>query len=291
MLINNYYLINYMMCDKEKEYFFNYRPNEPIVNITDLSCGCDQDVYLIETNSHKYIMKKPKTEPIKITNEVFALKKLKEKDNGIPLPQILYHNEAILIESFIEGRHLKPNEESLKLYEELGKHVQAIHSVQLKGYGSINNQGEGSLLTEKEYLPFCLNPNDPSFQTNKHMKDLNIPEIIEKNTSLLNSETSVLLHGDLHCPNILTHKNVISGIIDFADIIAGAPEYDLAYYYINVVDMKSWDSFIKGYGKDFNTKKMFFYVFILGTWLLSSDEIANEESKSLHFKTSLNHLQ
>jgi len=38
----------------------------------------------------------------------------------------------------------------------------------------------------------------------------------------------VWIHGDMHPGNLVTHESALTGIIDFGDVTAGDPAYDLA---------------------------------------------------------------
>lgn len=48
-------------------------------------------------------------------------------------------------------------------------------------YGAINSKGEGSNLTEKEYISYFIDANNFEFKTNKYLKDLDISDIINRN--------------------------------------------------------------------------------------------------------------
>ena len=42
------------------------------------------------------------------------------------------------------------------------------------------------------------------------------------------TDAPVWIHGDLHPGNLMTHGGALAGIIDFGDVTAGDPAYDLA---------------------------------------------------------------
>lgn len=44
------------------------------------------------------------------------------------------------------------------------------------------------------------------------------------------------LHGDLHPANVLTTNGTLCGVIDFGDLFAGDPAYDLAAAWIRLPD-------------------------------------------------------
>ena len=265
--------------------FKKFRKKEEIINITDYSNGCDQKVYLIETKNNKYILKKPIKEISKINNEEFCIELLSEKN--LPIPKLIYKNNEFLIESYIEGEILNENQD-LSLYRELGKYISIIHSVKMKGFDEFNEKGEG--IYKSEGIRDWFSPENPSIINCPILKKFDIISLIKNNSYLLDSHTSVLLHGDLKNGNIIYYKNKISGIIDFGDAIAGPPEIDLAHYYIFTEDIKVWNSFIEGYNTKFNIRKMYFYVFALCLWLIYDNFINENDSKYKKFLESVEYL-
>lgn len=63
---------------------------------------------------------------------------------------------------------------------------------------------------------------------------------------------SVLLHGDLHPRPIFASDGVLTGIIDWGDVVAGDPVFDLARYSIGGED--SLAALLSGYGLALSTE-------------------------------------
>ena len=131
----------------------------------------------------------------------------------------------------------------------------------MTGFEEFDEEGKGQYETED--IRDCFNPDNQNIIECPLLKKFDIRSKINKNSYLLESKCSVLLHGDLKNGNILYSDNKISGIIDFADALAGAPEVDLAHYFFSVENKNIWKAFLEGYGNDFNKRKMFFYGFAL----------------------------
>ena len=240
-----------------------------IININDISIGCDQKVLILETQKEKYILKESKNSPSKIQNEEFALNLLSKLN--IPIPKLIFKNSEFLIESYIEG-NLLSKDHSDNYFIELGYYISLIHSIKLEGFGEIKN-GKGEYNTEYEYLFSWLDLNKNS----KYgiLKKYNFDEIFNNNKILFNNKNSFFLHGDISYSNIIVNNNKINGIIDFGDSISGSIEYDLALFYIKIKNEFNWDSFIKGYNKNYNIKKFHIYVIAFGIWLIQ-DKLINE---------------
>ena len=249
-----------------------------IVSIQDLSIGCDQKVYLIQTNNEKYIYKESKKDISKIKNEEYALKILSKLE--IPIPKLVYSDKEFLIETYING-DLLSKKDSEDLFIQLGHYISKIHSVKMEGFGEIKND-KGEYKTESEYLFSWLNLNNSN---HKILKNFNLKKIFEENLDLLKSENSYFLHGDISCSNTIVYDNKINGIIDFGDVICGVIEYDLGLFYIKIENEKNWSSFLKGYNKEFNEKKFNLYVIAFGNWIIQ-DEIISEND--FHFQKFIN---
>lgn len=68
--------------------------------------------------------------------------------------------------------------------------------------------------------------------------------------------TPVWIHGDLHPGNLVAHDGTLAGIIDFGDVTAGDPAYDLAVAWL-AFDTAGRDAFIAATGLHYDA----------GTWV------------------------
>ena len=245
----------------KKEYINNLL-NIKISKITDISKGDDQEVYLIESNKGKYILKQPISDISKINNEEFALNIL--SNLNIPIPKLIYKNSELIIETYIDGSLLS-KDSSDNYFIQLGNIINKIHSIRLNGFGEIK-EGKGEYNREYEYLFSWLN-----FDKNKNndlLNKYNFHFFFKENIEILNSKESYLLHGDISYSNTIIKNNSITGIIDFGDSIAWSIEYDLALFFIKIKNNDNWLAFLKGYNKNFNKKKFDIYIIAFGIWLI-----------------------
>ena len=253
----------------------------------DLSIGCDQDVYLIETEDIKYIAKQPRKDLTKIDNEIFAINSL--SPFYIPIPKLIYNNNSFLLESYIEGKNLKENY-SENYFIELGSYVRKIHEIELEGFGNIIH-GKGEYKTELEFLLSYLDYKNNNIVSKNIMKENDIKDITEKNINLFQDKKSFFMHGDIHFGNVIIYKDRINGIIDFGDIVACSIEYDLALFYCKIKNENVWTSFIKGYNKTYREKKFQIYLFVFFIWLLEEKSIESNDIYYNKFLKCLNEIK
>ncbi|MBT4071576.1 MAG: aminoglycoside phosphotransferase family protein [Candidatus Magasanikbacteria bacterium] len=235
---------------------FQEKFSEDILNIKDTSNGIEQNVSIVETDKGKFIVKSPKKgNEIMIFREQFACDALREYDF---IPEVLYVDENILIESFLEGRSLedikKTGEASDSFWKDFGRAVSKIHTVKTEEYGEITEKGKGEFESWEEFLEGFLSASY-TIKALKKTELLNEEEIknilhfiIEK--SFLGEENETyLLHFDLTEGNVLLKDDEFASIIDFGDLSSGAKEFDLGKLYLEEKG-KNFDNFLIGYGKE-----------------------------------------
>jgi aminoglycoside phosphotransferase (APT) family kinase protein len=61
----------------------------------------------------------------------------------------------------------------------------------------------------------------------------------------------VWIHGDMHPGNLVTHEGALTGIIDFGDVTAGDPAYDLALAWL-AIDSQGRERFIAATGSRYD---------------------------------------
>lgn len=257
--------------------FARYDPSQKVINIKDLTTSPDRYVYLFETSNNKYVLKKAKEEKIYMLNERKA--KIIINDKDLPIAKTLYSDDDITIENFIEGE-LLTSHEPLSVYREIGQCTERFHSIKTVGFGFMKEVGIGKYNTEKDYILECAEINNPIFKTHPLLKSIDIPYIVQKNIEVFDSKQSVFIHGDLHCDNVLVNDGKLAGIIDFGDSMAGPPEHDLGRFCTIINSNIAWQSFLEGYGKDFDRKKFLMYAFLRGTKSISLGSI--EEGSESH---------
>eukprot|EP01022_Parablepharisma_sp_SALTPOND_P007994 TRINITY_DN135036_c0_g1_i1.p1 TRINITY_DN135036_c0_g1~~TRINITY_DN135036_c0_g1_i1.p1 ORF type:complete len:321 (-),score=23.13 TRINITY_DN135036_c0_g1_i1:41-913(-) len=252
--------------------FAKYDSAAKVSHITDLTVGYNQYVSLIETvDNKKYIVKRCKVKgQVDVSSEVIATTLL--KDSNVPVPSVIYYDGEMLIENFISGNPLT-EEDPLYLFTSLGKLIRQMHLIKTKGFGLTKTMGEGTFKTEYEQIAALTGCDNPTQYTKYPLfNGIHMGKLYEAYRHLLDSSYSTVLHGDIKGGNVLIEDGEIKSIIDFGDAVAGAPELDLAWFYLNTKDPRVWEAFLEGYGhSNYNVMKWKFYVFIHGTWLITAD--------------------
>jgi len=129
-----------MKLKKIKE-LFEGKLQMNVKSVVDSSHGVDHTVKIVETDKGKYVLKKPGGKKSELNNAVLASKMLIPLK--IPVPEVIYHSDNILVESFIEGIPIKDAKLSklhkLKTFEQFGKYTKKVHSIKMSGFGTILN--------------------------------------------------------------------------------------------------------------------------------------------------------
>jgi len=222
---------------------------EAVTEYKDSSKGAEQKVSIITVTSGKqFVVKQPHKNEM-LFREVMACTVLKNK---IPLPSIIYSNDALLIETFIAGNDLSELKlsasEEEKVYARLGEILAVIHSQPTEGYGNIMLNGKGkhdNLKSFSLYGEHTLNKLRKAYLSSGELQRLR--QFMESQFHYFNNTQSVLLHYDFIDPNIRVNNGEVSGIIDFGDLSAGCPALDFAWIYIHYYNKKAFDYILKGY--------------------------------------------
>ena len=254
-----------------------FDPALKILSITELTEGWDRDVSLFNTDKGKLVVKKGKKDKSSTYNELRA--KALITDKTLPIPQILYNDNEIIIETYAEG-HTITDKEPPSVYKHLGESVKKINSIKTVGFGFFKDVGVGQFENEKDAMLNYVDIYHPTFKTHPMLQHLDIPYIVNKHINIFDNKVSVLTHSDLHLGNILVNDNKITGLTDFGDASAGPPERDIAKFYVNIGNNKAWDSFLEGYGKDFDERKFMYYSFLLNIKTVSWGHV--KEGTEMH---------
>ncbi|MHA1126636.1 MAG: phosphotransferase, partial [Candidatus Heimdallarchaeota archaeon] len=130
--------------------------SQKVESLTENTKGCDQDVWVIETDKQKIVFKHPKNNnKVRNVRETVACKLLAKK--GIIVPQILYVDDDILIETFLDGTLVEQVDFSkvprYELYSKTGEVLKKIHSIRTTNFGMIMDESlVGEFSSQIEYL-------------------------------------------------------------------------------------------------------------------------------------------
>ena len=261
--------------------------NAKVVEIKEDTSGYDQYVWIIATSNPKYqkiVLKKPKNESyFRNIREVIACQKFQELD--IMVPTVIYWDEEILIETFIEGSHLDQldldNNKQNEIFYELGKILRKIHSIPAQGFGKIRSMelvGEVSSLVEyydSGFLHHLRNLEETKLYSSEDIQ--NISNHYETKKKLVEGNKSVLLHADYADSNIIISQNQEIALIDFADLSAGNSMQDFAYMYEKY---NGTQALLDGY-QDVKLEEIEFFTFCRFLWLIPMKLKENNKSERL----------
>jgi len=249
---------------------FSRYTDTPVISIKDLSKGCDQKVYLIDTGHDSYVLKQSIENNSKISNEAIGCEHAKALN--IPAPTVLYQGEDNLIETAIPGKDLQeisdvPND----VYVELSQHLKRLHTLKMNFYGEIGGEKHSTL---RENI--CAY-HDASLESLLQTKLFTAGEgqrvrhYFKQHEHHLSSKSAVLLHGDIADDNVMTDGNKITGILDWGDLTAGVPEEEFACAYADMMDKNHYAAMVDGYG-GIDQEKVDYFTLIRLTWILDGVE-------------------
>ncbi|HUU78224.1 MAG TPA: aminoglycoside phosphotransferase family protein [candidate division Zixibacteria bacterium] len=242
-------------------------------SITENTKGIDQDVWIIETNEQKIVLKHPKNNnKIRNNREVIACNLLAKLD--IIVPQILYVDDQILIETFLEGNLVDQVDFSkvsrYDLYFNAGQILEKIHSITTTNFGMVTDDSlVGEFSTQVEYLQAdlgeLLNLEKTPFYSQEDIKQ--VLQYFESNKSILENSPSVLLHADYSDSNLVYTPDGKIAVIDFGDLSIGNPMLDVTKMYLDHIGDGAFQAFIDGYG-EINIEQVKLFALCWLIWLI-----------------------
>jgi aminoglycoside phosphotransferase (APT) family kinase protein len=259
-----------MKIKKDIVGLFKKRLGLKVIKMEDTSVGCDHDVTIVTTDGGKFAHKRPRREPAKVFNARFAYQKCSKK--GIPVPRILYYDKRQLVETFIEGQPIKPKPYVKQNHVFIGRILKRIHNIPTQGFGPIRANGKGEFPDIESYLDSMLPKKVDELIRLKYItkeEAKTVLRTLEERRRNLKKRKTVLLHGDVDTGHFIVNKGKISGVIDFGDIMSGAPEEDFHYLYQRYGGRKEWKDILEGYGR-IHIDDVEFYAAVHLTWKIAS---------------------
>ncbi|MHA1441912.1 MAG: aminoglycoside phosphotransferase family protein [Candidatus Heimdallarchaeota archaeon] len=248
--------------------------SQKVESLTENTKGWDQDVWVIETDIQKVVLKHPKNNnKVRNIRETVACKLLAKKD--IIVPQILYVDDEILIETFLDGTLVEQIDFTkvprYEVYFKTGEALKKIHSIRTTNFGMITDESlVGEFSSQIEYLESSSgeelrNLEETPFYSRKDVNQ--VMEYFESNKSILKNSSSVLLHADCCDSNLIYTPEGEIGVIDFGDLSTGNPMYDITKVYIDHIGDGAFQACIDGYGTiNLEQVKLFAVTWLL--WLI-----------------------
>lgn len=225
--------------------------------------GRVNQIFALETTKEKYILRTDLSEntTYRYQKEMWCAKV--SHDQGVLTPTIhalgLDRGHPYMIMSHVEGKNgdESTEKEKDKIWYELGKYMQKIHSIQVEGYGErMTSPGifKDSWLSFIEYNISSLNPADKVRRLGVITKKES-EKIKAIFNELLNTKFNFgLNHYDLSLKNTILTSSGETHLIDWGSaIVAPVPHLDIAEILDSSLDehSKQFGAFLQGYGFTF----------------------------------------
>ncbi len=145
-------------------------------------------------------------------------------------------------------------EKEEQLVIEMGKTMARLHKIKVNGFGPFDNEKakNGNLVGMHKTLKDSINAGLEENLERLVTYNILTKEVAEKmrklfeDNDLLNSSESVLIHNDFADWNLLTDGDIITGIIDWDECVAGHPIQEIACW-STFFDPERIKPFLKGY--------------------------------------------
>lgn len=298
--------------------FSIHYPNSRVVDIEDLSSGCDNWIFCVlydeqgSDEATKVILRFPR----KLSNPdcpVMHRPRFQAKilnllgENGIPCPKLLHVGDNYLIESYVTGIDLAKvqincKNQLKKIFTEIGFCVKKLHSIDCcENFGYIVDidQNRDQLIGKYDNWLTMFEEEFPANLKNcldSRLIDQKMFQLLDDLYSdvkpyLMSYSVPRLLHSDICGNNIRIVTNSdgtgyqFNGLIDFADCMSGDPMFDLGELLLSYYgDYTVIDMFETGYRRlSAEDKHMIrFYAIHYNLWLLDSSEDTDKWMQTLH---------
>jgi aminoglycoside phosphotransferase (APT) family kinase protein len=196
------------------ESLFEQRMGARVKSTHDLTVGCEQKVWRVETDQGDFVLKEPHRDPLINFREKIATDLC--RSHGVPAPEVHWCDETFLIEEFIDGTPLDQaslsSGEREDVFRQLGEVLGRMHQIPLEGFGPLTAEGRGE---SDDYLAFYTEKGKAEKPKAK--------EYFRLHKGLLQDRKSVLVHFDMEEEHVVIKDGRIVGLVDFATAFAGAP--------------------------------------------------------------------
>lgn len=265
--------------------------------IMDMSKGCDQLVYMVETIAYgRVVVKIPKEEKDKVDKQRI-MSQLANR-HGISCSEIVdvsVHSPDFLVETYVPGETLSLEQHGpcASVWYTLGQQMKALHSI--PGASGYSNRVVGETCDKfpifETYHEKVMASGGGLTWTDTSHSIPNVDEYLELMLSRSHLRCAhiqpVFLHYDITFDNVIvsfpsttTIPTAISSattakvtLIDFADAGMGDPLEDFAFLYCSLYDEPLLLEYLfSGYGGITETERTWieFYCVVWLTWALSS---------------------
>jgi aminoglycoside phosphotransferase (APT) family kinase protein len=212
--------------------------------------------FMVRTASGAYVLKAG--DPTSLAAEAWACDRVRA--SGVPAPEIvaLELDRATLAAPFLLMRCLPGAgvSEGHTALVAAGRHLRVLHSLPADGYGFFHDAAGASPTPRGPYASWKEFTNEPALCLDELSAHAILrPRLADRLRIALDRHREavaydgppVLLHGDLHPRHVFAEGDQLTGIIDWGDVCAGDPMFDLGRF--SRADPASLARLLDGYGR------------------------------------------
>lgn len=209
-------------------------------------------VFLVESDALGVVIKMADPGGLSAEAQVAELVRAR----GVPAPEVLALDAddelgAYLIMRQVEG---SPVEADDRVFREVGAHLRVIHKIELDGFGWLGHLAPerlaGPAETWSEALALGVENLAPVVAAGLLPPDTfeAVAGAFDRHRDVTDSVTRArLVHSDVHPRHVFAHQGCLSGIIDWGDVGAGDPLFDLGR--LLRADPRALELALAGYGE------------------------------------------
>ena len=214
-----------------------------------IMAGEANEVYAVETSGgEKLVVRISRGKTPQFDQEKWAIDQCVAR--GIPVPTIrlikhIHQGASILsvcVQDRLRGDTMErgnidywdmPDEQVRDLFRQSGELLAKIHTIPVEGLGGLNSQGHGRF---SSFTDLMLEKPGQQDEYMKMAQELGIPgadigralQLMESEGKRITVAKPILNHGDYCGKHIMYDGNLVTGIIDFGDVLGESPVFDLA---------------------------------------------------------------
>ena len=211
----------------------------PVNRVTALAGFVGNQNFLVHTAGADYVLKAG--DAVSLAAEAWACDRVRSA--GVPAPEVhaLELDSRVLPRPFMLMRRLPggPSEEGSPALAEAGRLLRIVHSLPASGFGFMQKargdsptpRGPHETWVEFTSEPLhCLGELVANQIIGGDLADRLRGAFEEHQHAVAYNAEGKLLHGDLHPRHVFAHDGVLTCIIDWGDVAAGDPLFDLGRF-------------------------------------------------------------
>lgn len=212
---------------------------KPVTRASALAGFVGNQDFLICTTVADYVLKIG--DAVSLAAEAWACERARSV--GVPAPEVwgLELGCSVLPRPFMLMRRLPgtASDEGNPALAEAGRMLKVLHSLPARGFGFMQKatgdsptpQGPYETWTEFTSEPLrCLDELMANEVISRGLAEQLQAGLEEHRNAVVYDGPSKLLHGDLHPRHVFAYRGVLTGIIDWGDVAAGDPLFDLGRF-------------------------------------------------------------